>query len=137
MMIDRDDPLTGPFWRAAEEGQLVMSWCTACDDAIWYPEEICPRCRGEVIWRELSGRGVLYSWTHVQMPVNPDFKAGYIAALVVPEEAPGARLVTHVVGLDPDKLECDMSVEVEFKDMQTKGGKTFKAPVFRPVVNRS
>jgi len=133
-MIDYDDELTSPFWRAAEQGQFVLSWCLTCDESVWYPEESCPRCGDAVSWKELSGEGRLHSWTHVQMPVNPNFAPGYITGLVVPDEALEARVVSNIVCDDPEELRCDMNVRVEFQILQTLDGQSYHAPVFRPVL---
>ena len=135
-MIDLYDPLTGPFWQAAKEDRLVLCWCDACDRSVWYPEDKCPQCGTDVSWKTLSGRGLLYSWTSVEMPVNPDFDPTYIAALVIPSEAPEARLVTHIVNTPVESLACDMPVEVTFRDIQTKDGRSFRAPVFYGVTAR-
>ncbi|GAB3312659.1 Zn-ribbon domain-containing OB-fold protein [Haliea atlantica] len=129
---DYDDALTGPFWRAAREQQLVISWCDACDQAVWYPQHDCPACRRGLSWKPLSGRATLLSWSVVRMPLNPTFKTPYIPALVVPEEAPGARLVTQLVDCEPEALRCDMALQVCFRSLEPKGAEPFVAPVFLP-----
>lgn len=133
MRPDSDDPLCGPFWKAAADHRLVMTWCDACDTAVWYPHPACPHCHGALVWRPLSGRATLLSWTVVRKPVNPDFKVPYIPALVLPIEAPNARLVTQLVDCEPSELICDMPVSVRFRELETRGGDRYMAPLFGPL----
>ena len=129
---DYNDALSGPFWRAAREQQLVMSWCEACDEAVWYPQHSCPTCQGKLTWKPLSGRATLLSWSVVRMPLNPSFSTPYIPALVVPEEAPGARLVTQLVDCETEALRCDMALQVCFRTLEPRGLEPYMAPVFSP-----
>lgn len=131
-LADRNDPLSGPFWRAADEGRLAMPWCESCDRVVWYPQPACPDCGEEPAWRTLRGRAQLLAWTVVRKPVNPMFQPVYMPALVVPEEAPGARLVTQLVDCAPEGLQCDMPLVVDFRTLQPRGAEPYTAPVFRP-----
>lgn len=129
---DIHDPLSGPFWKAARDQQLVMSWCDDCNQAVWYPEARCPVCQGGLYWKPLSGQATLLSWTVVRKPVNPVFMPLYIPALVVPVEAPHARLVTQLVDCEPEALRCDMPVSVRFRELTPQQGEAYMAPVFAP-----
>lgn len=128
-----DNPLSGPFWQAAENEQLVMTWCENCNCGIWYPLPRCPHCDQGLIWKPLSGRATLLSWTVVHRPVNPQFQTPYIPALVQPEEAPHARLVTQLVDCTPDRLQCDMPLMVRFRKLEPRGSEPYVAPVFAPL----
>lgn len=131
-LANRNDPLSGPFWQAADEGRLAMPWCGHCERAVWYPQPACPDCGAEPAWRTLSGRARLLAWTVVRKPVNPMFLPEYVPALVVPEEAPGARLVTQLVDCAPEDLQCDMPLVADFRTLSPRGGEPYVAPVFRP-----
>ena len=37
---------TKSFWDATRERQLVIQWCLSCDEPVWFPREVCPRCLG-------------------------------------------------------------------------------------------
>jgi uncharacterized OB-fold protein len=39
----------------------------------------------------------------------------YVVALIALEEGP--RLLSNIVGLDPDEVRCEMPVEVVFEDV--------------------
>ena len=129
---DLSDPLTGPFWQGAREGKLRVSWCGACDQAVWYPRAHCPACNGALHWQTLSGEATLVAWSEVNGPLNPDFSAPYLTGLVSPREAPYIRLVTQLVDCWAQDLRCDMPVTVCFRELQPRQGAAFVAPVFRP-----
>ena len=130
MTPDVNDPLAGPFWQAAANSELRITWCERCDRAVWYPRADCPQCHGELHWRALSGDATLLSWSEVMAPINPDHAPPYITALVCPLEAPEVRLVTRIVDCEADKLRCDMPVRVCFRTLQTRDDQPFTAPVF-------
>lgn len=132
MKPDLNNPLTGAFWQSVENNVLSLCWCDRCNDAVWYPELSCPSCGQATTWKPLSGRATLLSWTVVRRPMNPDFAVPYMPALVLPEEAPHARLVTQMVDCSPDDLRCDMSVKVLFRKLETRSGESYTAPVFTP-----
>ncbi|HAN29705.1 MAG TPA: hypothetical protein DCP75_18670, partial [Haliea salexigens] len=83
-----DHPLTGPFWKAAARQELQVTWCGACNHAVWYPRANCPDCGDPLHWRALSGEGLLASWCEVAAGLNPNFPTAYTCALVSPVEAP-------------------------------------------------
>ena len=126
------DPETRPFWEATAEGRLLLPRCEACGTAIWYPRSFCPACGStDVAWLEASGRGTIYSFTINRMGradlseyrgVGP-----FVLAYVELEEGP--RVLTNVVGCDPDSLAVGQAVEVVFHDT----GQGTALPRFRPV----
>ena len=133
MIADKlDDPLCGPFWRAAQEHRLELCWCGPCDAAVWYPLAHCPKCAAPTQWHQLSGRASLHSWSEVLAPINPAFPKPYITGLVVPEEAPGTRLVTQLVDCTAADLRCDMPLEACFRPLAGQDRDGCLAPVFKP-----
>jgi hypothetical protein len=91
------DPLTAPFWRAAERRELVVQRCLACGHHQFYPRPHCLRCRGaELEWRPVRGAGTVYSLTVVRFAVVPELAPPYAVALVELDEGP--RLLANLVG---------------------------------------
>lgn len=120
---------TRPFWDATAEGRLVLPRCDACGLLIWYPRAICPSCHGtSVTWTECSGRGSVYSYTVTRRGASGRWAAAapYVLAYVELEEGP--RLLTNVVGCDPDDVHVDLPVEVAFAPT----GEGPALPRFRP-----
>jgi uncharacterized protein len=130
--VSREPPsyseLAAPYWEAAAQGQMVIHHCGDCDANIFPPRPLCPSCWSEsVSWREASGRGRIESFSVVHRAPNETFAAEvpYVVALVLLEEGP--RLMTNIVGCDPDSVAIDMPVRVVFT--QYDG---FVLPQFEP-----
>ena len=111
--------------------ELWIQRCLACQEAFFYPREICPRCSSSSVeWFECSGRATLYSYVIEHRPA-PGFAddVPYVVALVELEEGP--RMMTNIVGIkpDPELLTLDMPLTVTF---QPRG--EFSLPVFEPTL---
>ncbi len=109
---------TLPFWDAAREGRLVLPKCRSCGAFAHYPRLFCPACgASDPDWREVSGRGQVYSYTvvHLRMrPVPEDWPAPYVVGLVELDEGP--LLMSNVVGCAPEDVYVGMPVRVTFGD---------------------
>lgn len=109
-----------PFWQAAREGRLLVKHCPACDGLHYYPRLHCPLCgHGQTNWREVSGRGTVYSHSIVPRAPRPT-----APAIVELEE--GLRLHTVVVDADVHALRIGDAVTLRF--MPTQDGPP--APAF-------
>ena len=91
------DPLSRPFWAAAERRELLIQRCPDCGSHQFYPRPFCLACESEnVEWVQASGEATIYSLTTIHIPVTVDLEPPYIAALVELEEGP--RLLTNIIG---------------------------------------
>jgi hypothetical protein len=123
-------PETRPFWEAARRHELCLQRCRACRRYVFFPRAACPHCLGaDLEWRRVSGRGTLHTFTVVHrgqrgFPLGPP----YVIAIV--ELAEGPRLMTNLVGVEPDptKIRIGMPVEVVFEDVSPE----VALPRFRP-----
>jgi len=123
-------PETRAFWDAARRHALELPRCRACGYRFFYPRAACPRClSGDLEWVRASGRGTLHTFTVVHRGLR-DFPLGtpYVIAIVELEEGP--RLMTNLVGVEPDaaRLRIGMPVEVVFEDVTAQ----VALPRFRP-----
>ena len=107
---------TQAFWDATAEHRFLLRRCTACGFAIWYPRALCPDCGSvDTEWVEASGRGTIYTFSTTRRgqgrwrDVTP-----YVLAYVELEEGP--RVLTNIVGADPDTLRIGQAVEVTWDD---------------------
>jgi len=124
--------LTQPFWDATREHRLLVQWCTACDEPVWFPREVCLRCLGNTLeWRAASGAGSVYAFLVEHRPNLPGVfgDAPYVVALVELDEQPGLRLPSRLVGVEPEAVAIGMPVAVEFAALP---GGDYTIPVFRP-----
>ena len=118
-----------PWWRAAAEHELVVQRCTACEHTRHPPAPVCPACRSaDADWRELSGRGEVYTYTIVHRPIAAGQELPYVIAVIALEGAGGVRMISNVVDVDPDALEIGLRVELVWEDM----GPDLAIPRFRP-----
>src|SRR5439155_21053329 len=63
---------TQPFWDATREQRLLIQWCTACGEPVWFPREVCPGCLGSsLVWRPSSGLAEVYAFTVEHRPTMP------------------------------------------------------------------
>jgi uncharacterized OB-fold protein len=124
-------PESRPFWEAARRHELSLQRCRACGEYVFYPRAVCPRCFGsDLEWRTVSGRGTLHTFTVVHRGLR-GFPLGPPYVIAVVELAEGPRLMTNLVGVDPDpaKIRIGTPVEVVFEDVSD----SIALPRFRPV----
>jgi uncharacterized OB-fold protein len=112
---------TEPFWEATKEHDLRYQVCDACGAVIFYPRRHCTECTSiDLTWRSSLGRGTIYTFTVIRRSLHPSFMdlVPYVVAWVDVDE--GFRMMTHIVGVDPDDaesgLEIGATVEVEWID---------------------
>ena len=125
-----DDPLWAPFWAAAKRHQLAMPACQDCGHVVWPVQPSCTECLSPRLeWRDLSGRGELFTWTHFHQGYHPEWakETPYNVSLVKLDE--GVVFLTNVVGCEREDLKVGMAVEVTFDDVTS----TISIPKFKPV----
>jgi uncharacterized protein len=107
-----------PFWDATREQRLILQWCIDCNEAIFYPREVCPRCMGSALeWRPARGRGVVYAVTVENKPQNPRMFGGERFAIALVDLVEGVRMMTNVVGCAPDDVRVDMPVVLTWEEL--------------------
>jgi uncharacterized OB-fold protein len=122
------NPDTASFWGAAAKGRLNIGRCRSCGEAIWYPRPMCPHCHStDTLLEEVSGQGRVYSFTIVRRAIG-EYAASlpYVLAYVELDEGP--RVMTNLVGREPETWEIGQPVEVVFH--RTPAGNAI--PKFRP-----
>ena len=67
-------PDSEAFWSATAQGRLVVQACQACGRTRFPIAPVCPHC-GETgfDWREMSGRGTIFSWVRYHRSLLPEF----------------------------------------------------------------
>lgn len=120
-------PVTEPFWQAAKEGRLAAPKCGNCGRFRLPPTPYCPECQSpDTEWVELSGRAEVYSFAVVHgFPGLPDVTL--VPVVVDLPDAPGARLVSNIVGTEPDQVRIGMRLVVDFHPISDG----WRLPVFR------
>ncbi len=103
---DTGNPLEAPFWAALARGELKIQHCDGC--GIWlFPTRIrCGTCGEPPVWKTVSGRGRIWSFTLVHPPVLPAFApyAPYPVVVVELEEQQGLRMVGNLLFAPGDAI---------------------------------
>jgi uncharacterized OB-fold protein len=114
------DDATRFYWEAAAEYRLVLQRCRSCAKLQYPPEICCVHCQAEDFEPfEVSGRGVIYSYSVVDRPLHTGFVDAlpYVVVLVELADQPGLRILTNLVDVpEGASLSCGMPVEVVFED---------------------
>jgi len=115
------------FWEGVAAGELRIQRCGSCRTLRHPPGPMCPGCQS-LDWDFVvaSGRGRVYSYVVAHHPPIPPF--AYPNAITLIELEEGTRLVSNVVGIDPDALTIGLPVEVAF----TRVDEELVLPLFRP-----
>ena len=123
------EPESAEYWAALRQGQLLVQRCQECGHHQLYPRDRCVACRGEVTFVEASGRATVYSFTVIRQQYLRPFRdwVPYVVALVDLEEGP--RLMTNIVGVDPDDVSIGMAVRARFEPVSEDAGIALFEPV--------
>lgn len=101
------------FFEAAKTGKLMVQRCQACQHYQFPPHAACQQCQSfDVQPTEVSGKGEIYSFVVTHYPQVPSFDYPLPVALV--QLAEGPRLISNIVGIDPEEIRIGLSVEVTF-----------------------
>ena len=116
------NPETKPFFDGCAAGKLVLPQCVDTKKFIWYPRGISPFTLGAVEWKEVSGKGKVYTYS-VMERANPPYVIAYV------ELAEGPKMMTNIVGCDPKDVKIGMDVKLTW--IQTEDGGP-QLPFFTP-----
>ena len=112
------DELSTPYWEGTRRGKLMIQFCRGCNHWQWGPEWICHRCNSlDLDWREVQGKGVIYSYQRVWHPVHPALNGHgpYIAALVELPAADNVRMIGNLLGDPKQDVPIGGKVEAVFE----------------------
>jgi hypothetical protein len=131
---DRFEPpvtdVSAPFWEATREKRITLQRCADCKTWVWYPRSACTACLGgDLRWTEVAGEGSVYAVSvhHRAGVAEMNTRVPYAVALVELHE--GVRLLTNVIGCDPESVAIGQRVSVAWEALSD--GRHL--PVFQPV----
>ena len=85
------------YWDAAKNKKLMIQYSLDTKEYFLYSKQLINTTDSKnVEWREVSGKGKIYSYTVVHAPAGPAFKddTPYIVASIELEE--GARIISNI-----------------------------------------
>ena len=113
--IPRPSTTTRPFWDGLNERKVQIQRCDGCDSWVFYPRTRCPSCLSDLlIWREVSGQGVLYTYTLARQPTAPHFADETPQQLAVVELDEGVRMTSTLVNVEPTDIVIGMRLRPYF-----------------------
>lgn len=119
-----------PYWDDLRERKLKMPRCDECRKYWFPPSLLCPHCNSaKWAWTETKGRGRIFSYVVYHRVYHQAFAGDVPYAVAVIELDEGPRMYCNVIGISPDKLVCDMKVEVVYEQITD----TITLPKFKPV----
>ena len=130
------DPMTEGFWENCRRHVLSVQRCTNCGTFRMPPVPFCHTCRHQdVEWVELSGRGTVFTFVITRRALIPQLEDAVpnVVAVIDLEGAPGCRLVSNVLEVDPEAVEIGLPVVVAWDDVN----ETVTIPRFVPDESRS
>lgn len=79
-------------------------------------------------WIRASGKGKVYTFAVYHQAFHQAFESDlpYVTAIVELEEGP--RLLSNILGCNPQDVRCDMPLEVTWEDINEE----FSLPKFKP-----
>jgi uncharacterized OB-fold protein len=102
------------FWEGLREGRLRIQRCLSCQRLQHPPAPMCPACHSfDMGSIEAGGRGTIHSFVVAHHPPVPPFVYPNVIVLVELEE--GTRLVSRLVGVEPDAVAIGLPVQVDFE----------------------
>ena len=125
--IDIDSKI---YWEAAKNKKLMIQYSLDTKEYFLYSKQLTNSIDSKNIeWREVSGKGKIYSFTVVHAPAGPAFKdeTPYIVASIELEE--GARIISNILTQDVANISIGDNVKVIFEKQDDE----FTIPKFKIV----
>jgi len=115
-------PVSAPFWDGLREHRVRIQYSPSAQRWVFYPRVLAPRTLADDLeWREISGRGTLYTFTIADRPTAPEWQDSLPQLLAVVEWDEGPRVSTELVDVGPDAIRVGMRVVPVFCDYPDEG----------------
>ncbi|MDN3653822.1 OB-fold domain-containing protein [Thalassotalea ponticola] len=115
-------PISKPFWHNLAQGKLTAQQCGDCHRWTFYPRNHCQHCFSHSLeWREVTGKGTLYSFTVARIPTMAEFADEAPQILAVVELAEGIRMNTTLIGVEESDIRIGMAVQAVFDTVTDNG----------------
>ena len=109
------DARTRGFWDACRRRELRFQRCTDCGAFRHPPLGGCPHCASAASeWVAVKGPARVFSYTIVHHAAVPALAGDvpYNVVVVEFDDAPGARLISNLVGTPKEELRIGMELEL-------------------------
>ena len=108
---------TKPFWDGIKEGKLMMQYCTEAQKFQFFPRPVSIYTgRRTLEWREVSGKGTIYSFTVVRTP-GPGLEGRLPLCVATVELDEGVRFLANVLDCAPEDLAVGKRVRLSWDNL--------------------
>ena len=107
--LPQPDALTQFFWDGTQAHKLLILRCQDCGHYIHYPRPICNKCLStNLAPGEVSGKGVLDTYTIPMQPIDPYFieHMPYVYAVVELAEEKNLKIITNIIDCTEEQRHC-------------------------------
>ena len=112
------DERSAEFFKAAQQGRLLIKRCPACGRNLAPQKEICDGCSNEALeWVQAAGTGSIYSFVVMHQLLHPAFKDEVPYNVIVVELDEGPRLTSNLVGAANNEIKVGQRVEAVFEEV--------------------
>lgn len=116
LIVPDNDSEWAEFYAHARAHRLMLRACSACGLMRYPPTHACPWCMSlEWTWREVSGKGTIYSYEIVCHAIQPGFKDAtpYPVVLVELDEQRGQPTPDEALRIVANLVKPDLTFEDE------------------------
>lgn len=113
--LPRLTPESEFYWRAGEDGGLLMLRCAGCGRITHPPSPACRECGASVVPGPVRPSGTVYSFTVCSHPFPGCPPVPYVVAIVALDEQPDVHLTTRLTNCHPEAARIGLSVRVAFE----------------------
>lgn len=120
---------TEPFWKAAQNRELVIQYCKDSGKFQHYPRPVSVYTgKRNLEWRKVSGKGTIYAHTMIRIP-GPGLDGRLPLPVATVELAEGVRFIANILETDPADIKVGAPVELTWDTI----GDGFLYPAFKVV----
>lgn len=107
------------WWELVDKGVLPIQRCKNCQTLRHPPRAMCGECQStEWDYIESTLEGEIFSFTQLHYPKFPGYQYPLICAVIQLSE--GTRIVSNIVGTEPEKVHIGMKVKGKVEQVDPK-----------------
>jgi uncharacterized protein len=110
--------ISQPFWDGLRERKVRIQYSPSTGQWVFYPRSHAPgTLAADLEWREITGEGVIHTFTAARRPTAPPWEGSTPQLLAVVQLNEGPHLTTELVNIAPEAIKVGMKVKPVFVDV--------------------
>lgn len=120
--IPLKDQVNEPYWDAADQHQLALQKCTACNTYAQPPGPTCAKCGSDQLtWENLGSdiQATIYSYVISYRPFLPGFQHELptIIAIAALDDLPEVKIMANVLDCPEEQMTIGLPVKMTWQDI--------------------